>query len=157
MTESPDDHQASHGIDPDLVGLVQLADAYGLEYPLVLTLSGQVLDGTLIGGRAFATDVADVVQGEDPDETLRGALAQKFRQRADDLSDFGATSRLGDLDPEGADHEDLPPMPDVQFVHLRHVTVSTASADRRLPLWRGRLDQVAGWTLGGFEDVPTDD
>ena len=134
--------------DPDLVGLVQLADAYGLEYDVVLTLSGQVVEGVLIGARAFATQVADVAQGQDPDETLRGALASKFRKRADDYENWGASSKLGELDPEGPESEDLPSMPDVDYIHLRAATASSLSG-RTLPLWRGRLSDVAGWTLVG--------
>ncbi len=149
MTESSEEQ--TRGDDPDLVGLVQLADAYGLEYHLVLTLPGQVVEGTLVGGRAFATEMADLVQGEDPDETLRGVLAARFRKRADQLADWGAASKLGDLDPEGeGDADDLPAMPAVEFVHLRDAMVSSVPG-KRLSLWRGRLSDVVGWTIGGFE------
>lgn len=139
---------APAGMDPDLVGLVQLADGYGLEYDVVLTLAGQTVAGTLIGGRVFATDVADVVQGQDPDETLRGALATRFRKRAEELEGFGAASKLGELDPEGPKSDDLPSMPDVEYIHLRDATASSLSG-RTLPLWRGRLTDVVGWTLVG--------
>jgi hypothetical protein len=144
MTESNE----PAGQDPDLVGLVQLADGYGLEYDVVLTLSGQVVEGTLIGGRKFASTVADTAQGQDPDDTLRGALAARFRKRAEELEGFGAASKLGDLDPEGPENEDLPSMPDVEYIHLRDATASSLSG-RTLPLWRGRLADVVGWTLIG--------
>ena len=134
--------------DPDLVGLVQLADGYGLEYDVVLTLAGQVVEGTLIAARAFATAVADTAQGQDPDETLRGGLAARFRKRADELEEFGAASKLGGLDPDGPESEDLPSMPDVEYIHLRDATASSLSG-RTLPLWRGRLGDVVGWTLVG--------
>jgi hypothetical protein len=144
MTESNE----APGPDPDLVGLVQLADGYGLEYDVVLTLAGQVMEGTLIGARQFATAVADTAQGQDPDGTLRGALAARFRKRAAELEEFGATSKLGDLDPEGPTSEDLPAMPDVEYIHLRDATASSHSG-HTLPLWRGRLADVVGWTLIG--------
>ena len=144
MTESNE----PSGPDPDLVSLVQLADGYGLEYDVVLTLAGQSVAGTLIAGRAFASDVADVAQGQDPDETLRGGLAARFRKRASELEEFGAASKLGDLDPEGPRSEDLPSMPDVEYIHLRDATASSLSG-RTLPLWRGRLADVVGWTLVG--------
>jgi hypothetical protein len=144
MTESNE----PSGPDPDLVSLVQLADGYGLEYDVVLTLSGQVVEGTLIGARMFASTVADTAQGQDPDDTLRGALAARFRKRAEELEGFGAASKLGDLDPEGPDNEDLPSMPDVEYIHLRDATASSLSG-RTLPLWRGRLTDVVGWTLIG--------
>lgn len=137
--------------DQDLAGIVQLADAYGLEYDLLLTLPGQVVRGTLIGARAYATAVADVVQGADPEGTLRAALADRLRRRATELGAFGATSSLGDVEPgtEDTAHTDLPTMPEVQFVHLRDATASSLP-DVPLPLWRGRLCEVTGWTLGGF-------
>jgi hypothetical protein len=134
--------------DPDLVSLVQLADGYGLEYDLVLTLGGQTVEGTLISARAFAKDVADCAQGQDPDNTLRAGIAARFRKHADELAGFGATSKLGELDPEGPDSDDLPAMPDVTYIHLRGATVSSL-AGRTLPLWRGRICDVVGWTLVG--------
>jgi hypothetical protein len=145
MTQSNDNLPAA---DSDLVGLVQLADGFGLEYDVVLTLAGQVVEGTLIGAGAFATAVADTAQGQDPDETLRGALAARFRKRAEELEGFGAASKLGDLDPEGPTSEDLPAMPDVTYIHLRDATASSHSG-HTLPLWRGRLADVVGWTLIG--------
>jgi hypothetical protein len=145
MTESD---ERTQGHDPDLVGLVQLADAYGLEYDLVLTLSGQVVQGTLVSARSFSSEIADAVQGEDPEGTLRSSMATRFRQRAERLQEFGAASKLGDLDPDGPDGDDLPVLPDVEFVHLRDASVSGVTG--QLKLWRGRLDAVTGWTLGGF-------
>jgi hypothetical protein len=145
MSESKD---GTAGQDPDLVGLVQLADGYGLEYDLVLTLAGHTVEGTLISARAFAKEVADSAQGQDPDNTLRGGLAARFRKHADELSSFGAASKLGELDPEGPDSDDLPAMPDVEYVHLRDATVSSLSG-RTLPLWRGRITDVVGWSLVG--------
>jgi len=147
MTESD---EATQGNDPDLVGLVQLADAYGLEYDLVLTLAGQVVQGTLVSARTFSSEMADVVQGEDPEGTLRSSMAARFRHRAKRLEEFGAASKLGELDPEGPEGDDLPTLPDVEFVHLRDASVSGVAG--RLSLWRGRLDAVAGWTLGGFAE-----
>lgn len=135
--------------DPDLASIVQITDAFGLEYDVVLTLAGLVVSGTLIGARAHAAQVADLVQGEDPDETFRGALAGRFRQRAEDLRDWGAGRKLGALDPEGPEGEDLEPMPSVAYVHLRDVTVLPGSGGAtHLDLWRGRLADVAGWSLG---------
>jgi hypothetical protein len=145
MSESND---GAPGQDPDLVSLVQLADGYGLEYDIVLTLAGQTVQGTLISARAFAKDMADTAQGQDPDNTLRAGIAARFRKHADELAGFGATSKLGELDPEGPDSDDLPAMPDVTYIHLRDATASSLSG-RTLPLWRGRISDVVGWTLLG--------
>lgn len=142
--------------DPDLASLVQMADAFGLEQDLVLTLPGQTLCGTLIGGRAWFAGLANVVQGQDPEETLRGGLATRFRNRSTEYESWGAGSALGDLDPDGPGGEDLQAMPDVDYIHLRDVTLAGSGSAQLLPRWRGLLSGVVGWTVGGFEDAPAD-
>ena len=140
---------ANEHTDPDLASIVQVTDAFGLEYGVVLTLAGQLVSGTLISAHAHAEEVAGLVQGEDPDETFRGALAGRFRARAAELRDFGAGSTLGTLDPGGPETADLEPMPQVAYIHLRDVTVLAGSGrPTRLGLWRGRLADVVGWSLG---------
>jgi hypothetical protein len=143
------------GLDPDLVTVVQLADAYGIEQPIVLTLAGLVLEGTLTSGRAYFAGLAESVQADDPDGTLRADLAQSFRRRAEDFDQFGTGSALGRIDRDGPEDTDLPPMPPVAFLHLRDVCVVTSPVSgQRLDRWRGRISQVVGWTVGAFEDVP---
>jgi hypothetical protein len=139
----------AHGApDPDLVSFVQLANAFGLEQHLVLTLPGLVLEGTLIGAHTHFHEVAQLLQGEDPEGTLRSDLAARFRRREKDYADWGAGSKLGDLDPDGPQGEDLSAMPELQHLHLRGVSVLSPASDRVLPLWRGRLSDVVGWTVG---------
>ena len=141
------------GGDPDLVSLVQLANAYGLEQPVVLTLAGQVLSGTLVGGRYYFERLASAVQGDDADDTMRGALAAGYRRRGEEFADWGAGSTLGDLDPEGPDDDALAAMPRVAYLHLRDVGVVGSPASGRQPLWRGRLADVVGWSVGGGSDT----
>ena len=147
---------AHPGGDPDLVSLVRLVNAFGVEQPVVLTLPGQVLAGTLVSGRTYFAGLADAVQGDEPDDTMRGALATSYRARGQDFEGWGATAGLGDLDPEGPDDDQLAALPDIAYVHLREaeVVLSPPSA-RRLPLWRGRLAEVVGWTVGAFEEPPS--
>lgn len=158
MTESPSGHderaelaeQAEHtpyAGDPDLVRLVQMANAFGIEQPLVLTLAGQVLSGTLVSGRTYFAALAAEVQGDDADDTMRGALAAGYRRRGEDFSHWGAAATLGDLDPAGPDDDRLASLPTVAYLHLRDVAVAGV-AGGRLPLWRGRLADVVGWTVG---------
>ena len=58
---------------------MQVANAYGLETEVVLTVSGQVLAGPLVSGRTYFAGLADAVQGDDPDDTVRGALAAGYQ------------------------------------------------------------------------------
>lgn len=136
-----------YGGDPDLVRLVQLANAFGLEQQLVLTLAGQVLSGTLVSGRTYYAGLAAEVQGDDADDTMRGALAAGYRQRGEEFADWGAAGALGDLDPDGPEDDRLASLPSVAYLHLRDVAVAGV-AGGRLPLWRGRIADVVGWTVG---------
>jgi hypothetical protein len=142
------------GADPDLRSLVQLANAFGLEQELVLVLPGLVVTGTLISAKTHFDELGAVLQGEDPEGTLRASLAGRFRKRGERLAAWGAGSKLGDLDPEEPEAEDLPPLPEPDYVHLRNATVVTwPPSGQVLPLWRGRLRDVVGWTVGDFRDA----
>ncbi len=134
--------------DPDLARLVQLANAYGVEQPLVLSLAGQTLTGTVVSGRTYFDRLADAVQGDDPEDTMRGSLAAGYRRRGEDFAAWGAAAGLGGLDPEGPDDDRLPELPAVAYVHLRDVQVVTSPSSPRIPLWRGRLSEVVGWSVG---------
>lgn len=147
--------QAEHataGGDPDLVGLVQVANAYGLETEVVLTVSGQVLAGTLVSGRTYFAGLADAVQGDDPADTVRGALAARYRRRAEEFEGWGEGSTLGDLDPDGPEDDRLSALPRVAYLHLRDARLVSG---HRLPLWRGRLADVVGWTAGSLQGGST--
>lgn len=156
--EEDAEHQPLGQGDPDLVSLVQLANAFGLEQSVVLTLPGQVVAGTLVGGKSFFEELARSVQGEDPDETMRGALAAKYRRRGKDFEEWGVGSSLGDLDPDGPEGKDLAPLPGTDYLHLRDASVVTWPASgQRLPLWRGRVADIVGWTVGELLDTPSHD
>jgi hypothetical protein len=135
--------------DADLGRLVQLANAYGLEQELVLTLPGQVLSGTLVSGRTYFDGLAAAVQGDDADDTLRGALATGYRARSKDFEGWGAAGALHELDPDGPADDRLASLPTVAYLHLRDVAVAGV-AGGRLPLWRGRLADVVGWSVGSI-------
>jgi hypothetical protein len=144
------------GVDPDLRSLVQLANAFGLEQELVLVLPGLVVSGTLISAKTHFDELAGALQGDDPDGTFRATLAARFRLRGERLAEWGAGSQLGDLDPEEPDEHDLQQMPEPDYVHLRDATVVTwPRSGQVLPLWRGRLHDVVGWTVGGFHETGT--
>jgi hypothetical protein len=156
MSQSTGDGGHERGVDPDLRSLVQLANAFGLEQELVLVLPGLVVSGTLISAKAHFDELAGVLQGEDPEGTLRATLAARFRLRGERLTEWGAGSQLGDLDPEEPDAQDLQQMPEPDYVHLRNAIVVTwPRSGQVLPLWRGRLHDVVGWTVGDFHDTPT--
>lgn len=40
------------------------------------------------------------------------------------------------------------PLPAFRFVHLRDVRVSTGVMTQEIPLWRGQIAKMSGWTIG---------
>ena len=138
------------GTDPDdqLASLVQLANAFGIEQRANYSVTSQRrwdrVTGTLIGAKAHFDELATVVKGDDPDETLRGSLAAAFRTHGQELAQWGAGSKLGELDPDTPAAPDLDPLPAPGFLHLRDASIG----EQRLPLWRGRLSGIVGWTVG---------
>jgi hypothetical protein len=93
--------------------------------------------------------LAAAVQGDDPDDTMRGALAAGYRTRSADFEGWGAAGALHELDPDGADDDGLARLPRVAYLHLRDVAVAGVPGGR-LALWRGRLAEVVGWSVGSF-------
>ena len=148
MSEPQGPPAADPGQDDQLASLVQMANAFGLEQQVVLTLPGQVVTGTLIGAKAHFDELATIVRRDESEETLRGSLAAAFRAHGDELSQWGAGSKLGDLDPDAPAAPDLAPMPEPGFLHLRDASVG----GQRLPLWRGRLSGVVGWAVGSPDE-----
>ncbi|MER5550407.1 hypothetical protein ABT001_01730 [Streptomyces sp. NPDC002793] len=119
--------------DLQLQLLIQLLDRElrsGL--PITLTLAGGVLHGDVIGHEAWKADWAR-------------SLRQVEGEGANLIAEFPETVDQGirELGP-GDGTAQLP-----RWIHLRDATLVLAGAgDLRLPLWRGRLADVSGWSLG---------
>jgi hypothetical protein len=78
-----------------------MANAFGVEQEVVLTLQGQVLTGMLVSGRSYFDGIAAAVQGEHGEDTMQGVLAASYRKRGEGFCDWGAAATLGELDPDG--------------------------------------------------------
>ncbi|MEU1128226.1 hypothetical protein ABZ371_32750 [Streptomyces sp. NPDC005899] len=100
--------------------------------PITLTLSGGILHGDLIGHEAWKADWAR-------------SLRQVEGEGANLLAEFPEIMDQGmrELGAEGEGSQ-LP-----RWIHLRDATLVLGGANAvHLPLWRGRLADVSGWTLG---------
>ncbi|MGC4948092.1 hypothetical protein ACLQ2N_18090 [Streptomyces sp. DT224] len=119
--------------DLQLQLLIQLLDREprsGL--PLTLALPAGVLHGEVIGHEAWKAEWA------------RG-LRQVEGGGANLLAEFPETVDQGIKEAQA--DEDAPFLP--RWIHLRDAAlVCGGAAPLRLPLWRGRLSDVSGWTLG---------
>ena len=101
--------------------------------PITLNVPGGVVHGDLIAGEAWKADWAQSVRQV---ESVSSGLLSRFPETVDQAVD----ELIGR---PGAHH--LP-----RWIHLRNVTLTTGGggAAVELPVWRGRLADVAGWALG---------
>jgi hypothetical protein len=121
--------------DPLLTILVRAADKFEAEIGLTLYVSGIVVSGTLVSGRRFFGEMAELLASEGV-----SGWAEIFARTAGELFPERGTEP-GDEEPT-----DLSAV----YIHLREARVFTSGNDRPLPetLWRGRLSHVSGWSLG---------
>lgn len=122
-------------IDFYLQSLVNMANEHGSEFGITLVIGGTVITGTLIGGSAYFHTFADTVAAAWPgDEQAKEGIRESLVQPA---------TLYGQGKPDEAGPS---------FVHLKNATIRTPSG--HLPdggmLWRGRLTEVSGFTLGSI-------
>ncbi|MEW2565719.1 hypothetical protein [Streptomyces liliiviolaceus] len=100
--------------------------------PITLFIGGGLLYGDLISHKAWKTDWARSLRGVDGP----GAhLLERFPEQVDEA----VSDKQGRPVPQR-----LP-----QWIHLRDATsVVAAGGPVVMPLWRGRLTDVSGWSLG---------
>ena len=138
MTETTDDELQDVGlgpaVDPVLQAFCNVArrnDDFDLQ--ITLWVAGGVLTGTMVNFKRWMTEVGEVpTVGGDPGF---------FKQMADII--------LDGLDDE-ADEKSRPPARFINLVDARGVQASGLFPTNNGMLWRGRLSEVSGWSLGGM-------
>lgn len=135
--------------EPDfaLVALVTLANDYGWELGVTLTVDGSFLSGKLIGGYAFRTQLVEQLA---PTGESGEALGMLFTDFFEEIYPDPAI-KLAELDGQSERQADEPdqdrPHP-LAYLHLKNVLVIQGPVRHTLPWWSGRLVDVSGWTLG---------
>ncbi|WP_043666182.1 hypothetical protein [Streptomyces xylophagus] len=100
--------------------------------PVTLTVGGSFLHGDLISHEAWTTEWAHTLHGVDGPGAQ---LLERFPQQVDEAVE----DKQGRHTPQR-----LP-----QWIHLRDaIGVAGAGGSVVMPLWRGRLTDVSGWSLG---------
>ncbi|MCX5542594.1 gas vesicle protein [Paraburkholderia sp. CNPSo 3076] len=115
--------------------LVNMANERGVEMGITLVCGGSVVSGTLISGATYFESFADAFTSAWPTEdegrnTMRDALS-----RPASMYGAGKSDALGP-----------------SFIHLKNARVCTPSGSAPNPgmLWRGRLTEVSGFSLGSI-------
>lgn len=106
--------------------------------PITLVIGGGLLYGDLISHKAWKTDWAHSLRGID------GAGAQLLESFPEQV------------DQAVAEKQGRPaPLRLPQWIHLRDATsVVGAGGPVGMPLWRGRLADISGWSLGKPDSSP---
>ena len=128
------------GTDWFLAWLISLANSYGLEQGITLSVGGASVTGLLISGRDYFTEIGAVIaQGNfhGAAETLRPVLAQAYSQWS------GVYPKIDTGQPEAIEQS--------TYIHLRRARIITPDGNEMPPaggLWRGKLSAVEGFMLG---------
>jgi hypothetical protein len=108
--------------------------------PITLTVDGLVISGTLVGVREYlrrsAEDLAEVFPSRS--ESIIESFTEAGEESVDAVRKHKERVRAGEAELETP-----------HYVHLRNAHYVTGSAGAHGPvLWRGRLDDVSGFSLG---------
>ncbi|WP_182376013.1 hypothetical protein [Nocardioides sp. WS12] len=128
------------GADPDLQLLVGLVNKLEFELPMRIFIPSGVLSGYLIAMPAYFSRVAGVLHGnsDDGSNPVADALAKSY----DSISE----ARRKNI-------ESNEPDDDVRHIHLDQAVLhGTGAEPLQVGLWRGRLSNVSGWSMGNYGD-----
>ncbi|BBI98466.1 gas vesicle protein [Ferrigenium kumadai] len=122
-----------------LQSLVNMAND-GIEIGVTLQVSGLLVSGVLAGGKSyfegFAEDFSSGLNDPEAAESVRGSFA-----------------KYGEIYKKEGD--DAPPLP--QYIHLKNARFFNTSGNpipgNKGVWWRGRISEVAGFTLGSLGQV----
>jgi hypothetical protein len=121
-----------------LQSLVNMANGSGFEVGITLQVSGLLVSGILVGGKAYFEGFADDFSSafaNDPEgaESVRSSFA-----------------KYGEIYKEEEGKESPPP----QYIHLKNTRFFNTSGNpipgNRGVWWRGRISEVGGFTLGSL-------
>jgi hypothetical protein len=135
---TPIDRVFAGGADWHLRLLVEDANDFGIEVPITLFAPGAVITGVLTSGKVYFELFAERFAASWPEEgrdAIRASMASP-----------------GEVYPRLGPGEKSPRKEPAKFIHVRDASVVDA---RGAPapggiglLWRGRLEMVAGYSLG---------
>ncbi|MGW7630555.1 hypothetical protein ACWGKO_16695 [Streptomyces griseoincarnatus] len=136
-----EEHGMPHVVEPlidlHLQMLVQLAEeSEDNRFPITINVPGTIISGYLVASAAWRTRWVErigAMSGEGKE--LLSFFPDQVRAAVDEI-----------LEEQGESRKDLP----VRWMHLLDVRMVTGAANTTVyvPLWRGRLADISGWTFG---------
>lgn len=132
---------------------VTLANDYNLQIAITLMVNGILVSGTITSGAEFLQHVGkSIYAAAEIDHEALGKtvekhyleVAKKLYPQMPPLSDDDAPRPFEGTTPRKS-----------YFIHLKDVNVLGSRPVPTVPYWRGRLDRVDGWFIGGLKEVPS--
>lgn len=139
------DVPAALSYDPVLAELVQVVNSLRTsEVGVTLEVRGLVVSGVLISAEQFFH--LQIKALEDP---AVGAAANALAPF------FQPWLEANRADAAHYEEDESFDLPDPVHVHMRRASILNSGAHSlTIPLWRGRLAEVSGWSIGSFGMVP---
>ncbi|OGO01821.1 MAG: hypothetical protein A2Y72_01340 [Chloroflexi bacterium RBG_13_53_26] len=130
---------------------VTLANDCNLQIAVTLMVNGALVSGTITSGAEFLEHVGQSISAaaESDHKSLGETIEKHYHEVARKLYPQKAPS---------PDEDALPALEGTgprksYFVHLKDVTILGSRPLPTVPYWRGRLDRVDGWFIGGLRET----
>lgn len=138
--DEPNQFDQEIGVDWLLAWIVSLAET-GIEIGVTLSVGGQLVSGTVIGGRQYFDGISNSIKDSSASEgdaslPIRESLAESFKTWRVVYPTPGDVSLNGGHKPS--------------FIHLKNVTIFMGTSPLPSNFWRGQLANIDGFSFGSL-------
>jgi hypothetical protein len=114
--------------------------------PLTVVLNGQVVSGYAIPFEAWAEEIVTQMSPGWSDPQIRQFFTEAFTKV------YGGWAAKDKERNDRREAANLTAVPSA-YLHMRDVRIGVGSVEESvtMPLWRGRIDAIDGWTIGKFQ------
>lgn len=109
---------------------------------ITVTTAGAVVSGIAISRKAYIERSVELLRRSDTRDDLVEAVETVWNLGATQTIDEANRRRKTDLPPRAR-----------RFIHLRDARVWAPEGRMNVPLWRGTLADVTGWSLGSHNEI----
>jgi len=125
-----------------LQNLVSFSNDWGIEMGITLQVSGVLVSGTLISGAKYFDEFA---------EQFSGGFKEESELRVSFYKLISSYKNIYEVESQEANNRPAP-----EYIHLKN-TKFFQPGQKAIPtnngvLWRGRIREVGGFTLGSFSE-----
>lgn len=145
-----------------LIEMLNSSEDKDMGYDVFLLCGGVTIQGRLIGMGEYLTLLNETLLGQESNDRVAGVLSFFGVSTIDELRNFSEEENKRQdeyykkTDDENSTNSNQPKEPLYSNFHLKRVTIITGNRDVILPFFRGRINQVTGWSFGSIKDHDED-